>query len=254
MMFAALYAIANIAVPVRAKTVYSLNVSEAEALLSEEKEVYGRTFTDGVYLFSDPALEDKIFELPKSFYIKILTASAEYCRAVYCYEDYDYARAVTGYVRTGDISLVDEPPTGRSFPNIFLDFEGNGTFYKNNRFDSYYSAGDSADTSDTFFYGYYMRGTDRYCYVLRGGKFGYYSADVFENFVIPTHIDPAPLTKQPEADPPPDSAPEKDGLFDTDAGKVIFIAVTCIIAVSVAYLIFLPKKRREIPEEEPDYD
>lgn len=231
-------------VSANALTQYVLCEEEIAELINAGEVVYARILSQDAYLFADADCIDKIFSLPYTYYVKLLEYGNEACRVMYCYEDYDYARGVIGYTKRENLTFVNTPPTGKSFPNSFLEFEGNGTFYKNNRFDSFYSATDTTTGADCFLYGYYTRGAERYCYVLHGGKLGYYSADVFKEFTLPTHGDPLPTIKE---EPPPtdstDYSPSNTGgVLSTDTGKAVFIAVSCIIAVCAVYLIFLPKK------------
>ena len=228
-----------------------LGEGEITRRLTAGEDVFARIFSDDVSFFSDEAATDEIFILPETYFVKITEYSPDICRAVYCYEDYDYARSVYGFIKTRDLTFVSDPPKTRSFPLVFPEFEGKGYFYKNNRLDSTYSV--SSAPKDAFFYGYFLSGSGKYCYVLQDGKFGYYSADLFGKIDVPAHPDPRPV----EIVAPP---PGEDGgqntepagkFFDDDARKAIFIAVICVVAVGLTYLIFLPRrKKEELPEEE----
>lgn len=229
----------------QAENVYALTVSEATELLSSDLPVYARVNGKKVDFFSDVGIKEKIFTLPDTYYLSVKEIVGETCRAVYCYEDYDYARGVYGYVKCSDVLLQTEPPRGKSFPNVFPKKEGSGTFYKNAEFTKYYSASETEGLSDPFFYGYYTRTQgERYCYVLCGGKFGYYSAEVFEEIVIPPHSDPMPIERTLEPAVESDE-PDKGGFFSSDASKVILISALCVIAVTAMYVIFLPKNRQK---------
>ena len=232
---------------------HSIPTSEVQALLSDGYTVYARVNSDTAYLFSDNSLTDGLFKIPRTFYLKVFEVSDGFCRVAYCYEDYDYARAVYGYADCRDLLFTDTPPSNKSFPNVFLTFEGNGTFYKNNRFDNFYSIQDSP-YSDVFFYGYYLRGTERFCYVFQSGKFGYYSDEVFEKIEITPHPDamPSPHSVAPQTSNT-ESVDDSAGFFDKDTNKIIFIAVSCIIAVCAVYLIFLPRKEK-FEGEPTDFD
>jgi len=231
---------------------YSIDVYEVQSLLQDGLDAYARVNSEDAYIFSDTALTDKLFIVPKTYYLKVFEVTEEYCRVAYCYEDYDYARAVYGYADCRDLLFTSTPPTGKSFPNVFPTFEGNGTFYKNNRFDTFYSVQNSP-SSDVFFYGFYKRNNERFCYVFHLGKFGYYQDEVFEEIEIPTHPDamPSPQTSSPQTSKT-ESEGENGSFFDKDTNKVIFIAVSCIIAVCAVYLIFLPRKEKG--EDNADLD
>ena len=227
-------------------------ISEGEITrkLTAGEDVFARIFSDDVYIFSDEAATDGIFILPRTYFVKITEYSPETCRAVYCYEDYDYARSVYGFVKTRELTFVSDPPRLRSFPLLFPEFEGKGYFYKNNRFDSTYSV--SSAEKDAFFYGYYLSGNGKYCYVLQDGKFGYYSADLFGKIDVPAHPDPKPAEiVAPSSDDDEVTPAPAEKFFDDDARKAVFIAVTCVVAVGLTYLIFLPRRRKEeLPDEE----
>ncbi|MCI5838249.1 MAG: hypothetical protein MRZ91_03545 [Christensenellaceae bacterium] len=226
-----------------AETIYSLSVAEAEEILSSEKAVYARVNDKKADFYSDAELTEKIFTLPYTYFLSVKEISGEVCRAVYCYEDYDYARGVYGYVKVSDVLFQTEPPSGKSFPNVFPKKEGSGTFYKNAEFTKYYSASETEGLTDPFFYGYYTRSSGgRYCYVLCGGKFGYYSAEVFEEINVPPHSDAMPVEK-PLPEPQSETGDEKENFLSSDTNKVILISVLCVIAVIAMYVIFLPKSK-----------
>ncbi len=239
-------------ITVDAITAYVLDESEITERLELGEQLFARALDSGIYIYSDNLCTDKLFELPTSYYVKVIEYNPTRCRIIYCYEDYDYARGIPGYALSESLTFVSEPPTGRSFPNIFPEFEGNGTFYKNNKFDSYYSAADTASDDDAFFYGYYIRGNEKFCYVLRGGKFGYYPAEIFKQIEIPRHADAFPVVKTPQSSPTQTESDEysESGFFSSDTNKVIFIAICCVIAICAMYMIFLPKRQNAVEKAE----
>ena len=111
----------------------SLSKEEASAILDGGGEIFARPKEGGAGLYADRQTTDLLFSLPYSFFARVAEIGEDALKVTYCYEDYDYARAVSGYVRHSEVCLTDLAPTGKSFPNIFPRFEGNGTFYKNNR-------------------------------------------------------------------------------------------------------------------------
>ena len=236
--------------PRAAEAAYTLTEAEIISLLDCSTPIYGRILNGSGMMYADSACTNATFEIPRTYYVKVIDYSPFSCRAVYCFEDYDYARAVHGYVRTDNLTFVSMPPGGKSFPNVFPEFEGNGIFYKNNRFDTFYSSPDTA--ADVFFYGYLSGGGKQYCYVLSDGKFGYYSADVFSPIDLPEHTDPLPLTRTPVSSDAPQSDGEGKGLLKSDTNKIIFISVSCVVAVCAVYLAFLPSKRKRSPVTDPD--
>jgi hypothetical protein len=205
-----------------------------------------------IAVYLDRAPTDPLFLLPPTYFLTVTEISGDTCRVIYCHEDYDYARAVYGYASLEGAVFTDLAPTGRSFPNVFLKFEGNGTFYKNNRLDSFYSSLDWT-TTQPFFYGYLERDGKRFCYVFADGKLGYFSVEVFEAFTIPRHADPVPVLRAPTSDSFSEQS-ASSGFFQSDTNKVIFITVACIIAVCAVYLIFLPKKASAEPDTDFDSD
>ena len=238
--------------PAEARAEDQYVLGEEEVLeRSASGNLYARVLVGGVYIYSDRELQSGIFILPATYYVKVRAYAHDACAVTYCFEDYDYARAVYGYVRTSALTFVSTPPGGRSFPNVFPEFEGRGNFYKNTGFDAFYSVTDTP--SDAFFYGYFNRGTNKYCYVLSSGKFGYFSADVFGKIDIPLHPDPAPVSRVQETSSfKEESSVESTGTSD-DAVKAIIIAAGCVIAVCACYFAFMPfRKKTPLPEDD-DY-
>ena len=228
----------------------SLSKEEASAILDGGGEIFARPKEGGAGLYADRQTTDLLFSLPYSFFARVAEIGEDALKVTYCYEDYDYARAVSGYVRHSEVCLTDLAPTGKSFPNIFPRFEGNGTFYKNNRLDSFYSPPDTL-ADDTFFYGFLDRGEERYCYVFCGGKLGYFSVEVFEEIELPTHPSPMPAERMPasESQSSDSASSPVSQFFSSDTNKIIFICVAAVIAVCAAYLLFLPKRSQKTDED-----
>ena len=113
------------------------------------------------------------------------------------------------------------------------------------------------DTVNTqpFFYGFFERDGKRYCYVFLDGKLGYFSVEIFKPITLPRHADAMPVfRKQEQTSSKPTSSTVGRGFFASDTNKVIFITITCIVAVCAVYLIFLPKKQTVPSDEDPAYD
>ncbi len=231
---------------VLAENVYALTEEEAIETLATGV-LYARINGKQTEMYADATLKERMFTLPKTYYLCIKEILNDVCRAVYCFEDYDYARGIYGYVKTENLLFTEVAPSSKSFPNVFPKFEGNGTFYKNTTFTQYYSAGETAGLSDPFFYGYYNRSSEeRYCYVLCGGKFGYYPAEVFEEITVQPHPDAMPAVKPVQPITSESSSLSGSASFlSTDTNKVIFICVLCVISVSAVYVIFLPKRKKK---------
>ena len=107
-----------------------------------------------------------VFLLPTTYYVKLLEYGDEFCKVEYLYDD-EYAKRLVGYTHTNDLAFVDYQPKR---PYLYY------------LFDVKYTIADADETNSSFltqititcaYYGDYKIGSELYCYVLRGGEFGY---------------------------------------------------------------------------------
>ncbi len=133
---------------------------------AKEGDTYAYIHTDSAYFYAAKNENSGLFLLPKTYFVKVLSADVEYCRIEYLY-DSEYTQKLTGYAKTKDITLVDFTPNEPYLYHVFdVRYTLDGSFSEDETFLDQI-------TITCAYYGDYKIGTKTYCYVLRGDSFGY---------------------------------------------------------------------------------
>ncbi|MBQ8322556.1 MAG: hypothetical protein IJX91_01170 [Clostridia bacterium] len=196
---------------------------------------YACVLTDTAYFYTARNEKRGLFLLPETYFVKVLSVDGDYCRVEYLYDD-AYAKKLTGYAKTSDLTFVDYTP---EHPYLYHLFEVRYTI------DDAFSDNDdflSQITVTCAYYGDYKIGSETYCYVLRGDSFGYIpkpddltierSTEYEDNLVVET---PPAETDEPS---------EEDGM---PPAQIAILVALCLLVPVLAALILRPPKR-------PPYD
>jgi hypothetical protein len=144
---------------------YLLSPFPAPTLTRAQADVYACVLTDDAYFYSSKDVRRGLFVLPQTYYVRILKEEGEFCKIEYQTDD-EYTRKLIGYAKTDTLTPVPYVPEQPFFYKVFdttytLDGSVGGEgFLDEIRLTCAY-------------YGDYVVGTATYCYVLRGGDFGY---------------------------------------------------------------------------------
>lgn len=192
---------------------------------------YACILTDDVFFY--PTRDEKrgLFLLPKTYYVKVLETSPDFCKIEYLYDD-TYVKKLTGYARTSDLTFVDYIPER---PYLYYLFEVQ------------YRIDETVLETDGFlneltvtcaYYGDYKIGSELYCYVLRGDSFGYIPK--------PTNISYEENPEYAEHVPPTETSPPTDTKEQSDTSSPAQIAILialCLLVPVLAALILKPPRR-----------
>ncbi len=129
---------------------------------------YACILYDDVFFYSEPNEKRGVFLLPKTYYVKILSLSPDFCQIEYLYDAANVKRLV-GYAKTADLTFVPYTPKQPYLYKLIdvryrLDNDSNVSF-TSGIFDEI--------TITCAYYGDYKIGSQTYCYVLRDDVFGY---------------------------------------------------------------------------------
>lgn len=138
--------------------------------------VYARANSRESYFCSSADLSYGLFAVPYTYCVEVLGEEGDWYIAKYA-DDYGIYRAVYGYVRKADFTLLDETPEV-----IFLYKQIDVTY-------SHQSSGGSLPTIDDItvtaaFYGNYYSGAAGYSYVLCQNSYGYISGAIEDYTLI----------------------------------------------------------------------
>ena len=181
---------------------------------------YACILTDDVFFYSTADGRRGLFLLPKSYYVRLLEYRTDYCKIEYQTEA--SAKRLIGYARTEDLTFVDYVPAR---PYLYYTF------------DIRYKIDDTQPTDSTFlteitvscvYYGDYLIGSERYCYVLRG-----------DDYLASLQPDPTP----------PDTQGNTEEEKSSPAQIAILVAI-CLLVPILAALVLKPPRRPPYEVEE----
>ena len=195
---------------------------------------YACILSDTSFFYSAPNETSGVFLLPKTYYVKLLSYGADYCKIEYQTNDGGY-RNLIGYAKTQALTFVSYTPSRPYFSYVFeisyrLDDVNQATSDFLNQI-----------TFDCAYYGDYTVGSTTYCYVLRGEEFGYVPkpADVpaEENTEYTDYL--ATLTPTPPEPEPPETLPDTP----SSPAQIAILIALCLLVPLLAALILKPPRR-----------
>ena len=210
-------------------------ISTSAQSVTAPQSGYACVLTNSAYFYASRDENRGLFLLPESYFVKVLSVDGEYCRIEYLYDD-TYAKKLTGYAKTNDLTFVDYTPQTPYLYHIFeVRYTIDDDFFENDDFLSQI-------TVTCTYYGDYKIGSKTYCYVLRGDSFGYIPKPetlVYErNLEYEEHL----VTEPPAEEFPPNH---------TDTGmppaQIALLIAICLLVPTLAALVLKPPKR-------PPYD
>ncbi len=211
----------------------SLSLSANAATASEQYAVV----PDGdVWFYAGETESSRVFLLPRTYYVKVLSTGETYSRVEYLVDEPPYKK-VTGYCKTADIIPVDYIPARPYLKKqVTLSYSlptagGAGSI----------GDGSFSSVEKTFvYYGQLYDGAKLYYYVLSDGTFDYIPANselVFDQNTDYLEYLAAQETAGQGTDTPPSST--TNGM---DATLIVVICIACVAAVAVAVFIIKGKK------------
>ena len=201
---------------------------------------YACILTDDVFFYSTADGRRGLFLLPKSYYVRLLEYRTDYCKIEYQTET--SAKRLIGYARTEDLTFVDYVPAR---PYLYYTF------------DIRYKIDDTQPTDSTFlteitvscvYYGDYLIGSERYCYVLRGDEFGYVPKPLSLSYEENTEYADYLASLQPDPTPP-DTQGNTEEEKSSPAQIAILVAI-CLLVPILAALVLKPPRRPPYEVEE----
>ena len=195
---------------------------------------YACILSDSAFFYASADERRGLFLLPKTYYVRLLEYRSDYCKIEY-QTDTSNAKRLVGYAQTADLTFVNYTPTR---PYLYYTF------------DLHYKIEDAAQTDSTFlteltltciYYGDYIIGSERYCYVLRGDEFGYVPKPVNLQYEENPEYTDYLASLQPDPTPP-DSTSEENANTAPPAPIAILVAI-CLLVPILAALVLKPPRR-----------
>lgn len=202
---------------------------------------YACILTDSVFFYSTADEKRGMFLLPRTYYVRLLEYGNEYCRVEYL-QDSEKTKRLVGYAKTNELTFVDYQPTR---PYLYYLFEIK------------YRLDDSDIANSDFlteivltcaYYGDYKIGSETYCYVLRGGEFGYVPKPSRISFEENTEYAEYLASKTPAADQENGKNAAKKN--KSSPAQIAILVIVCLLVPLLAGLIIKPPKRSPYDMEE----
>ncbi len=227
LFFAAWLGIALAALPLLVTP--TARTSQTALTASAEGEIYAVAETSDVWFYKSENEEDKLFCIPRTYYVKVISRGERFSFCEYLRDITPYQK-VTGYCLTDKLTFVDFTPLR---PYLYREVTvqyvlpgaslGNGSF---------------AGKEESFvYYGIRYEDGQLYFYVGKNGEFDYIPADKELVFELNTDY-------LPEPDEPAAGTKSGDGLSPVHI-VLIALAVAAVLAVAV----FVAHGKKSAPPE-----
>ena len=210
--------------------------------VAADGDTYACICTDTAYFYSTKNERNGLFLLPQTYFVKVLSTEADYCRIEYLY-DSPYTKKLTGYAKTSDLTFVDFIPNEPYLYHVFeVRYTIDGTFSSDDSFLDQI-------TLSCAYYGDYKIGSKTYCYVLRGDSFGYIPKPDDFYYVENTEYADYLLEQSQTADKPTSATGEQEGM---SAAQIAILITLCLLVPLLAALVLKNSKRNVYDVEEED--
>ncbi len=195
---------------------------------------YACILSDNAFFYASADERKGLFLLPKTYYVRLLEYRADYCKIEYQTDDSAVKRLV-GYARTNDLTFVSYTPARPYLYYVFdLHYKIDNTFQTDSTFLTEL-------TISCVYYGDYIIGSERYCYVLRGNEFGYVPKPTTLHYEDNSEYADYLASLQPE--PAPDDSAEKNQEKSSSPAQIVILVAICLLVPILAALVLKPPRR-----------
>ena len=194
---------------------------------------YACILSNDVFFYATADGRRGLFLLPQSYYVRLLEYRSDYCKVEY--QTDTSAKRLVGYVATEKLTFVSYTPAR---PYLYYVFDLRYKIEDTDQTDSNFL---TEITVSCVYYGDYVIGSERYCYVLRGEEFGYVpkpaSLSYEENEEYADYV----ASLQPEPTPPIDV--ETPTSEQSSPAQVAILVAICLLVPILAALVLKPPHR-----------
>lgn len=195
-----------------------------------EGETYAVAVNENVWFYGSKNEDDKLFCIPESYYVKIISREEEFTFCEYLKDTTPYKR-ITGYCLTSALTFVDfVPERPYLFREVTMQYKLDGANFGSGKF---------ATVDVTYvYYGTRYVNEQLYFYVGKNGEYDYVPAEKELSFEHNTDYLPDP------AEPTAASAKSSGGL---SAVQIVLITLAAVAVIVVA--VFVAHGKKSAPSE-----
>ena len=213
---------------------------------------YFRILVSDAYIYQDALCTQKIFEVPKTYYVKAESYNQEYARVSFGNDNSGYP-VIMGYMKTAELSPVSSTPTNPynviKVSTALSDILFNDPDLKN----AYFNVPNN--TFMTYYGNYKLDNGSTLCYVYCNNKLGYIDLNSLNPFSMPENSDPLP--KDPEIETEVNGEVNNEttpSSLKGEALQIIIIVGISIICISIVYTLFKPTKNKVYTKEPTSFE
>ncbi len=209
---------------------------------------YYRVLKENVFIYADANLENPMFKIPYTYYVKAESINGNVVRVVYGNEDNDYP-VIVGYMNLKDLTLSSSTPLN-PFAVVKISTSAQDVLFCDvDKKKAYFNV-----PSETFMI-YYGEILDKEANVLFmvycKNKLGYIDKNSINTFSIPLNQDPLPQPENEDTSSPSDSSTAKKPTSELGEHlQIIIIVGISTICISVVYALFKPTKNKTAVQNE----
>jgi hypothetical protein len=193
---------------------------------------YACILSDDVFFYASTDGRKGLFLLPKSYYVRLLEYRSDYCKVEYHSDN--SAKRLVGYVATEKLTFVNYVPAR---PYLYYVFD---LRYKIEDTDQTDSAFLTEITISCVYYGDYVVGSERYCYVLRGEEFGYVPKP--NTLIYEDNEEYADYVASLQPPSEPDSEAETPTVTkENSPAQIAILVAICLLVPILAALVLKPR-------------
>lgn len=208
---------------------------------------YMRVLSDGAIIYSDGDLNEPMFEIPKTYYVKVESKISSTVKVSYGDGSKD-CPVIIGYMNEADLSPALIEPTA-PFSIIKVSTDTSDILFNDVELKTPYF--NLPKNEIMYYYGEIESGDKVLCYVYYSKKLGYVDKTCLNPFSVTPNPDPIEIE---EETPPTDQSTnnEQPTVSTFPLGEnlqLIIIIGISVVSISVVYFLFKPQKNRVSDEQ-----
>ncbi|MCH5151353.1 MAG: hypothetical protein J1F65_01690 [Clostridiales bacterium] len=215
---------------------------------------WARILKDDVYLYKTENIDQPLFILEKSYYVRVLQEFDSVLQVeVIPSNDVEFV-PIVGYVIRSEVSMCVTPPVEPYYPAEVLTVTADSVDIKLSPVPSSTSILAALNLQPLYYYGKQENYGTTWYYVRYAGRFGYVDARAVSQPQVAFHPTPLPNTPSSTTPTTPDETPsDTTPVESSPTSEILLIAFVVLFAVGLTLALFLPgnfKKRNNVFEQD----
>ncbi|MBQ3234794.1 MAG: hypothetical protein IJA97_01375 [Clostridia bacterium] len=206
--------------------------------VSAQTDSYARILSNSIYIYQDQSLQEPMFAVPYSYYVKVEERTDGVVRV--SYGDGDYPK-IYGFMKESELSFVDYVPTS-PYSVIKVSTDISDILWSDAELKTPYF--NVPKNEILYYYGEIEKNDVVTCFVYYSKKLGYVDKASLNPFSITPNPDPLPeIDGEQEENPPDTESATKINPLGEHIQVIIIVGIS-IVSISVVYFLFKPSKNK----------